>query len=574
LKALNDPDQQIQAGVIPLLIASQVHAYQKPAMRRLRTWLDPRADPDCRRLARQVLRHIRDTGLPQAARQWSPGPENNARATPPWVIRLNAEPASPAATDTAPDGIVALSRLLAATDEAVRLAAVEALGHLHTLKASLALLKALRDPSFAVRRRACAVMDPLPRASLATIAQSDSGYAAECATLLLACAERSPGGEARLKQRINQLLTDAYRLHVFCQPLHGLNTPGAHALKRSLQAQVEPLIARIFWMSGVCYGEQAAQAIQHALASPDLSRRANATEVLETLTSRRFARLLATLATRSAADDPATLPELSRIGQELLGLQPPTLAQLCGSFWPQLTGGDPEPWVARHLLAATPDGWLTAATICLVRELQATGATNSQSNGSAAWLDSFTLRRALHATVNDPRALVRTTARQVRAQLAAQNNGSAGSSDHAAELTLIEKLFLLNRVPGMQHLSVEHLRRLATVSEEVRFARRQRVTTGETGGAEAAACYLIIAGQVGRYCRGRSGPAVRSILGPGDSFADRAGTPDTSYLAEAIALTPTRVLLVRRAVLATLLQGDPELGVALEQALARENIPG
>ncbi len=137
----------------------------------------------------------------------------------------------------------------------------------------------------------------------------------------------------------------------------------------------------------------------------------------------------------------------------------------------------------------------------------------------------------------------------------------------SARMTMGRKgIPLLGKVPLFSGLSKRHLRRLADLAEDVRFAGGRQIVQAGTPGK---AFFVILEGNAKVY-RGVV-PTGRAIarLGPGDFFGELAlldGGPRTASV-----VADSRVTAVRlsRGAFQKLLKSEPDIAVAIMVGLAR-----
>jgi HEAT repeat protein len=555
---LNDPDETVRASVIPPLMGSGDFHYIAPAVSVLADWLSFRASIHHRtlglrvlfktgdeRMARTLVRHLNDQS--------------------PLVRRQAAEILGGLTVHSSNEafrqwGLDTLRKLLSDTDVSVRLTAIDSIGQIRSAEASRALLVAMSDQSFNVRQRACAAMQAngsnptVIRPELEQALDSDNPCLSESAAFMLVRSRRRRvklHAQLRVNENIEALITSAYRfcLRYASLPPSAGDAAGVHLLITTLQEEANLLMERAFWLISAISDEAKINTVKQSLRSDDPLTRINAVETLETITSPRTARLIAPLC------DGTPLPKLAQIGQGVLELQVPLLWEVVHQTWPQLTGKTTT-HIDRYQLAPNRNAWLAAVTLYALLDI--------------ADRESIRLTAQPMLDASDP--IVRETAQLVLTRV--NSTDELPANMHTVKrpmLTIIEKVLSLKKVPAFQNLNTDELRLLADISEEADYADGQQILAeGELGDA----LYVIVSGKVAiqRKTPGTSDPnAVTQLatLGPGEYFAEMSLFDDEPHSADAVALEPTELLLVRQEPLVAVIKQKPELAVGLFRVLSQ-----
>jgi hypothetical protein len=354
------------------------------------------------------------------------------------------------------------------------------------------------------------------RRELEALLKSDDPRQSESAAFLLTRAwKRSARYRAiyLIQERIEALVIQAYRHVLQCVPLQDIGTEGARLWSRSLRQEADALVEHALWLTSAFGDEHKSRATWQSLQADNPRARINAVEMLEATTSPRIARLIAALYDGSA------LSRLAQIGQETLNLSLPTLRDVFCHAWPQLAFAERE-------------------TIPLGRR-------------------SWRMALAMH-TLAEMRA--------ARLQEALASLPPLPESEEQAMLTMIEKAILLSRVSVFENLGVDKLRVLASVSEEATYNAGQQIfAEGEHGDA----LYVTVSGKVSIQRQTGEAVAYLAELGPQEYFAEMSLFDNEPYSADAVALEPTELLLVRREPLVALIKQHPELALGLFQVLGQ-----
>jgi CRP-like cAMP-binding protein len=121
---------------------------------------------------------------------------------------------------------------------------------------------------------------------------------------------------------------------------------------------------------------------------------------------------------------------------------------------------------------------------------------------------------------------------------------------------------LLRGVPLFEGLSTRHLRRVASVAEEVRYGPNRTIVRKDARGDS----FFVIAEGSARVLRG-----TRTIgrLGPGAFFGEMALVDGEPRTASVISETPLRTIRLTRAAFNRVLDSEPSIARAIMVELAR-----
>jgi HEAT repeat protein len=537
LGLLNDADARVEAAVIHTLIASGEPTYSAPAQNLLATWL---AHDDSEQRARglRVLAHTRDAnGISTLEKFLHDESVAVRRQAVELIDQLARQTQESAIRESA---LHCFRTTLTDDSEDVRLVTIQGLGHLNNLQASRALIIALNDRSFAIRRAASmAMLNAIPP----ELDSPDAPYyQTECRAFILAT-KHQPRAQQRVLELVQLLVSDLYALHLRCLALDAVNTPGAHLLQTNFQEEIQAILERVFWLLGAFGGETQIQAIQRALPSDDPLTHANAVEALETISSPQVARLCAPLFEHTSSD------KLEQIARESLNMSAPTASQVFAQTWSQfdeyLTTT-----VSPNLAEFNRNDLLAATTIY------------AQIENLDAPADRKALCIALQATLSDERPLVREIAQWGLARV------DTPTSLEAAMLNVIGKVIFLKQVPFFQGMTLEQLRILASISEQVEFEPGQKIYTQDEPGD---ALYVIVNGHVTIQKQGRRRGMVTRLatLGPKDFFGETSFLDSEPHSADAVAMESASLLIVRQAPFLALIRQYPDLAIGLIQVFSQ-----
>ncbi len=544
-RLLDDPDDTIQANILPILIRSNQPAYQEPASARLNEWLDSTND-FYRMRGLHVLAKIGDERLAGTLHKYRDDPSPAVRCE---IVALIGDLIGQATKENVrQQGLAIIQTYQQDADETVRLTVVETLARITNLDVTSNLLHALADESFRVRRLACDGMLGRTHARSRNAQQleetltSTDVYLVESATFILT---RSGNSRTRrvLLQLIEQLVTDAYTLHGHCAAIQSWQSQAAQMLATALAEQIDLVIARIFWLLGAFAAEEDIDALYRSLQSKERSERANAIEALESQTTPVLARLIAPLLNGETPTE--ALLEHTRASQQQTT---PTAWQVIHFLWPHFSyNGTTPPPLSNTLVRLYQHDWLQALTIHTVTTELA--ARHELAHPAFA--------RAVEQTIQDE---------QIDSLLTDERSGG---KENSPMLTLIEKVIFLKHVSFFQRMTTEQLRVLAGISEEVSFAADEQIISE---GGQSMTLYVIVSGRaaVQRVTNKRRRSIARlAVLGPKEYFAEMSLFDDEPHSADVVALEDIQLLLVRRDPLIMLIKRQPELGLELLRVLSQ-----
>jgi len=135
-------------------------------------------------------------------------------------------------------------------------------------------------------------------------------------------------------------------------------------------------------------------------------------------------------------------------------------------------------------------------------------------------------------------------------------------------LSDIEKVIFLKKIPFFHGMTINQLKVVAPVCEELFFKEEERIfEQGDPGGA----LYTVVSGKVSIEQAGRrKGSYTRlATIGPNDAVGEMTLFDGSSRTAAAAALQDTLVLRIRREPLITLARQNPELSLELIGVLSQ-----
>lgn len=132
-------------------------------------------------------------------------------------------------------------------------------------------------------------------------------------------------------------------------------------------------------------------------------------------------------------------------------------------------------------------------------------------------------------------------------------------------MALDRDLELLSGVTFFEGISSEALKLLAFSADPRDFADKERIFSA---GDHAEGGYVVIEGRIDLVDERMKPPKVLERLGPGGLIGEIALLVDTRRPTSAMAVGPTRVLSIRRALFRRMLEGYPDIAVSLRDRIA------
>jgi signal-transduction protein with cAMP-binding, CBS, and nucleotidyltransferase domain len=176
------------------------------------------------------------------------------------------------------------------------------------------------------------------------------------------------------------------------------------------------------------------------------------------------------------------------------------------------------------------------------------------------------IRSILERTTGVQLPVERATAHAMLAELKTAQRGLAAER---SMLTLIERVIFLKQVPVFGGMIIDRLRVLASICEELECELGQRIIAeGERGDA----LYVIVKGRVAIQRHDPRQPGATAdlaALGSREYFGEMSLFDYQPYSADAVALEPTQLLLVRQAPLLALIRRYPDIAFGFFKVLSQ-----
>ncbi|MBI3536260.1 MAG: cyclic nucleotide-binding domain-containing protein, partial [Chloroflexi bacterium] len=556
-ETLSQLDEETQEKMVPHMIASNDFYFEMPAIYVLYGWLSDTKIAERRARGLRVLATTGDSKLIGRLSRFLHDRES--------IVRMQALDLISQLAAHARDrkvrliGFDTLRNGLKDHDASVRANAVENLQYFEYKLIAPALITAMSDSNFNVRRQACAVTRKIPP-DLKRALTGDDPYLAECAAYTLSRARRVRLGKSRAQKRALELcgkiLRDIYTLETYRLALESVTAPGARVLDANLEEQTGYLLDRLFWLVSALSDDQAAESVRTALSSPVEQTHINAVETFETITTPRLAKMIAPLYENKS------LAALAGIGKVEFGLSAPPFDRVSEFLWPQLETIPAAPNAPQVTPIENAD-WLAATTIRTLQDLIPARGDDSNQTSQLELPPLEKFRDALEAAAEDERApLTQEAAHGALRRLESRKNKSRAPT----ALSVIEKVIALKQVPFFQAMSTEDLRLLAYICDEIRATPNQTIITH---GELSDTLYVIVSGKlaVQRTSDGKVGQIAE--LGVNEFFGELALFDQQPGSADVIALTPTVLLAIRHAPLITMIRNQPDLAINLFQVLTQ-----
>ena len=519
LQMVNDPSLELRSELLPILLRSNIPAYQDVANTALEQLLAS-DQPTLRQRGVQVLGQLNYTSAFRRLIQFLADPADEVRLYAAITLEEHL-PTLP--KHLLPLLIEAISPLLSDPVERNRQAALLVLGKIGPRSLYPTLAAGLTDHSLQVRLVVVDVLAGIGKAIVPTIhplLDVPPPTRRKMVAIALTRINR-PEYSPLINTSITGNLIEIYQNIARIAVLQDVATPGLLLLGDWLGEENRRLTDEIFYLFTALHKPEALEVMVAALTNPDERVQANGLEALESYTSPQTARLIGPLLQPGVA-----LERLLTTGRDNWELESLPLTEL----------------VLELAVHPTHD-WLRAlATYCLT-EIELSRPEQD---------------RLLTAALTDPSPDVVAAAQARQITLA---NG-------VAMLSTIEKIIFLKEVPFFQSMSLDQLKMLAGVCEEISYSTEAHVYhEGDPGGS----LYMVIAGQVAIEREGkRKGSSARlqtinahSYFGEMNLFDN---SPRDTY---AITTQETRLLRLRREPLIALSRQSPDLSLELINVLSK-----
>ncbi len=515
--------------------------------------------------------------------------------------------------------------------ERIRQAALNVLSRIGTPDSYTALLPALTDTSTEVRSTAVQVLASLGQEivpHLTALMREAKPQVQKMAVVVLSQINPKEFGNL-IYINVTNNLRAIYQNHglvealIVCSP-NLTDCPSVKVLQSALQEQNQLLIQEIFFLLSASHDHGAVKIISESLQSQDERVQANALEALESLTTPRIASLVAPLFRHTHAkqsDEPGPMQTLS---EEIWGLHYPDTHQALQ----QLATQPNDAWLRAITTFALGEIYLVLKPPAKAEKATQNSSSRSSSRRrrrgrSTALLDALAdkltdetpagpepaptttptpdsspllkpeeIETWINDALNDPDADVRQAAQAAQQRIEDRGQSSAQSSSKEKEglsfmpsmgkgqhkslsfmtqegilLSTIEKIIFLKEVPFFQSMTIDQLRVLANVCEEIFFKEDTHIfKEGDPGGV----LYVVISGSVGieQESRRKGSFARLATIEAHSYFGEITLFDNSPRTASALALQDTLTLRLRREPLIALARQYPNLSLELINVLS------
>ena len=582
-RLVHAPDDSVCAAVLPTLLRSDNAADKTLAQAALDKWLTPEADRAHRMLALNALAESGDEALLERVKPFILDPAETVRRQ---ALRLLGGLIDK--TDDAivrRDALALLVSFLSDADEFVRLAAVKTIGDLRDPSTGPALWPLLSEPDFAIRQQACLAFPPTMQNALQDAATDADPLLAESAAYVLVSTLGQTRHTPLIHEHITARLHDIATLQRHVTATAVYTGASGRLLGKAMTDQIDELEEQVYWLLGALCGRDEIGAIRRQLAGENDATRANAAEALESVTSPAVRRQLIALCT---VDPTPTFdaPDRASSSQTRAMLDPKAVMQW---IWPEYDSGAPRIEISPRLAQYYATEWMKAIGIHVVLDEVPCSRVDPQNESGHTpregreqgrrrtgrsvfdMLDASTAREpspaeetiaaALTATAADRRPMVQEALVRGRRQ----RSRTRKQEETESMLTVIERVLFLKEVPFFADMSIDQLRVLAAISEEIDCGPDETVAAK---GELADTLYVIVQGKmaiqsVETSARGQTSVRRIATLAPRDYFGEMAIFDNQPYGSNVIAIAPTKLLAVRQRSLLALIELHPDLALSL-----------
>lgn len=539
LRILKEDDSLVvKVQVMPVLIRSGDIFYMGTAFQYL-SYLLSHADAENRISAIQVLQQIDDARLVRNLLDVLQDKNDEVRLAaalaverlsafeiPEWMYESVREVSKPLLSDSV---------------ERIREAAININASMKDEQSFRDIIATLRDPSPQIRRHAVMTLSNANGYAQGTVVpvliqsiSTDEGISRYGAVAL---------AKIQPEQHRNRVLTFALeniaviyanygRLAVL--EAHEDNHPGVAILADFYRGQSKKLLDELYYFLANAYDKYAVQRIR--LAMPNADNRPFAVEAVEALTSNAR---LATLLSQLYED-----MDSWSLHNTFLDVQHGTLDTGKHRIPP------PVDKVLNEIIENTNDDWLYAVVIYTVGELHEHIGEDER--------ERVMMRARAHRS-EEVRGAVDAAQRAMQSEITFEIGGDMALSN-------LEKIIFLKQVPLFVGLSIEELKLLASICEEVVYEKGQRIfNEGDPGDA----MYIIVNGRVSVEIVQHDGKVTRLATRTGYEFFGEMALFDAGPRSAAIVtIVDTLLLKIEGTALMKLARQYPDLAIDLIRVLS------
>ncbi len=567
LELLNDNNPSLVAEVLPDLINTRDFYFLQHATQALNNLLesdDPQqratgvnilGETDSPRVLLLLLRYLLDRS--QVVRLQS-------------VLAIENLSSNVQVTDELVQALsMTVSSLLRDPLDRIRVSAVRIIANLHPSDFAERIMPALLDDNLEVREAAAQLLIAHPNETtkaLQPLLESGHNLMARMTTSVLVRINRNKY-EARIYEHIDNILKDIY-LNI--NRMLAIETLKHYSIIEIVQSIISEANDRsldeIFYLLGSVHGRNNVEIAVEAIRSSVPRTRANGIEALDVMLS-----LHLLTAIETATNPDLSLTELSKYG---------SMTYKAGAFTPQQ--------IIKELLDPHNEDWIVYIGIEALGEL-GTKLYQSQSKPAASPLDLLSaiashdtqssqvaidipfsieqIEKMLDSLQGDLPLSLRTALRKARNALKGiqfeRSDASIGSV-----ISEVERIIFLKRVQFFQDVTINQLRKVANICQEVWYDGGQTIfKEGDTGGQ----LFVIVEGRAGIERTQEDGKSARlNTLATEESFGEDTLFDESRQTTTAIALERSLVLRLDNDSLMGLIQSYPEMSMNIIRVLSQQ----
>ena len=567
LELLNDNDPSLVAEVLPDLINTRDFYFLQHATQTLNEMLesdDPQqraigvkilGSTDSPRVLLLLLRYLIDRS--QVVRLQS-------------VLAIENLSSNVQITDELVNALsMTVSSLLRDPLDRIRVSAVRIIANLHPDDFAERIMPALQDDNLEVRGAATGLLISHPNETTRTLEPlMDSGHSlmARMATSVLVQINTRKY-ESRIYEHIDNILRDIYTHVNRIIALESLkHYPIIEIVQNILAEENHQSLDEIFYLLGSVHGKENVEIAVDAIRSTVARTRANGIEALDVMLN-----LHLLTAIENATNPDVSLQDLSNYGAKTYNLESFDAAQ-----------------VIRELLNKHNEDWMVYIGIEVLGEL-GKQLFDAQTKPEASPLDLLAGLSAPQTSANKVDDIPFTLEEiesyldglqrsdlslSIRTALRKARNSIKGVTFERSDQSLssvisdVERIIFLKRVHFFHDVTINQLRRIANICQEVWYDEEQAIfKEGDTGGM----FFVIVEGRAGIERVQEDGKSARlNTLKTEDSFGEDTLFDRSRHTTTAIALTRTLCLRLDNNDLMGLIQSYPEMSMNIIRVLSEQ----
>ncbi|MGJ3238938.1 MAG: cyclic nucleotide-binding domain-containing protein [Anaerolineae bacterium] len=465
-----------------------------------------------------------------------------------------------------------VSSLLRDPLDRIRVSAVNIIANLHPTDFVERIMPALLDDNLEVRETAVKWLIITPNETtktLASLAESEHGLMARMATSVLVRINKKY--ETRIYQHMDTVLSKIYLNINRVRALEPLtHYPIIEIIQNILAEENQQWLDEVFYLLGSVHGMENVEITVEAIHSPIPRTRANGIEALDVMLNQHLLTAIETL-----TNPDSTIVELSDYGTMTYKLRSFTAIQILRELldkqnedWRVYIGIEALGEMGKRLYQ-TQNKPRQASPLDLLADLSSSDQPKTDDTLPENDIP-FTLveiEQLLSQVPDNLPMALRTALRKTRHAIQGVKfeRSDQSISDVISE---VERIIFLKRVQFFQDVTINQLRKVANVCQEVWFDAEQIIfSEGDFGGQ----LFVIVEGRVGIEQVQDDGKSARlNTLGIESSFGEDMLFDESRHTTTAIALTRTLVLRLDNDALMSLIQSYPEMSMKIIRVLSQQ----